>query len=170
MIQKPEPSEYNPFYEPYISRITEQDLVTTLKAQLDTVVEFFGSLTEAQANYKYAEGKWSIKEVLNHLNDTERVFAYRALNIARGDQQELPGMDQDVYQDNSRTEGRSMTSLIDEFKAIRLSTIALLEPMTQEDSMRSAVASGSLVTVRALAAMTAGHYIHHIAVVKSKYL
>lgn len=170
MIQKPETSEYNPFYAPYISRINDHDLVNVLRVQLDTVVEFFSALSEEQANYKYAEGKWSIKEVLNHLNDTERVFAYRALNIARGDQQELPGMDQDVYQDNSRTEGRSLTSLIDEFKAIRLSTITLFEPMTEEDSLRSAVASGSLVSVRALAAMIAGHYMHHIEVVKSKYL
>ncbi len=170
MIQKPATSEYNPFYEPYISRITDEDLVNTLKAQLNSVVDFFGSLSEEQANYRYAKGKWSIKEVLNHLNDTERVFAYRALNIARGDQSELPGMDQNTYQDNSRTEGRSMSSLIEEFKAIRLSTIALFEPLTAEDSMRSAVASGSIVTVRALAAMIAGHYIHHIEVVKSKYL
>lgn len=170
MIQKPESSEYNSFYAPYISRIKTDDLVSALSVQLDTVVEFFSALSEEQANHKYAEGKWSIKEVLNHLNDTERVFAYRALNIARGDRQELPGMDQDVYQNNSHTEGRTLSSLIDEFKAIRLSTIALFEPMTEDDSMRSAVASGSLVTVRALAAMIAGHYMHHIEVVKSKYL
>lgn len=170
MMRKPETSEYNSFYAPYISRINDGDLVSALRIQLDTVVEFFSGLSEEQANYKYAEGKWSIKEVLNHLNDTERVFAYRALNIARGDRQELPGMDQDVYQDNSRTEGRTLLSLINEFKSIRLSTIALFEPMTEGDSLRSAVASGSLVTVRALGAMIAGHYMHHIEVVKSKYL
>ncbi len=170
MIQKPFPSEYNSFYQPYIGRIGDQDLLTSLKEQLDVVVAFFSAISEDKENYRYAEGKWSIKEVLNHLNDTERVFAYRALNIARGDQQELPGMDQDVYQEHSRTEGRSLSSLIEEFRAIRLANIALFEPMTEEDGLKSAIASGSLVTVRALAAMIVGHYMHHIEVVKTKYL
>lgn len=170
MIAKPEPSEYNAFYQPYISQISEGNIVDVLRNQLDEIVGFFYHLSDEEADYRYAEGKWSIKEVLNHLNDTERVFAYRALNIARGDQNELPGMDQDVYQDNSRTEGRSLASLVEEFKAIRVSTIALFDPMTEEDSLKSAIASGSRVSVRALAAMIAGHYMHHVEVIKSKYL
>ncbi|MBO3696930.1 DinB family protein [Roseivirga sp. E12] len=170
MIQKPAPSEYNPFYEPYVSKLPEEDVYRVLEGQLTSIADFFGSIAEDKVDHRYAPGKWSIKEVLNHLNDAERVFSYRALSIVRGDTVELPGMDQDVYQENSRMNARTMSSLVDEFRAIRTATLALLQSVTEEDTLKEGIASGSKVTVRALAALIAGHYAHHVMIVKEKYL
>lgn len=170
MIKKPEVAEYNPFYEPYVSKLPDEDLYIFLERQLDSVADFFGAIPEDKLDYRYAPGKWSVKEVFNHLNDAERVFSYRALSIVRGHDVELPGMDQDIYQENSRVDNRSMTSLVDEFKAIRTATLALLQNVTEEETLREGIASGSRITVRALAALTAGHYAHHIMIIKEKYL
>lgn len=170
MISKPQPSEYNPFYEPYVSKLDEKDLYLVLEEQLSAVAEFFNQIPEDKVDYRYGPDKWSIKEVLNHLNDAERVFAYRALSIIRGDKVELPGMDQNVYQDNCRMDTRTMSSLVREFQAIRTSTLALLENATEEDTLKEGIASGSRITVRGLAALIAGHYRHHIMIVKEKYL
>jgi len=170
MIQKPEPSEYNSFYQPYVSQIETNDLVSVLKAQLATTESFFQGLSEDQGAFKYAEGKWSIKEVLNHINDIERIFSYRAMCIARGEQQSLPGMDQDVYQMNSGAESRTLSSLVEEFVAIRSASILLFAYMSEADSLKLGEASGAKISVRALAALIAGHSAHHIEVVKQKYL
>ncbi|OEK01229.1 hypothetical protein BFP97_06770 [Roseivirga sp. 4D4] len=170
MIQKPQASEYNPFYEPYVSKLPDEDLYVVLERQLTSVADFFSTIPDDKMDYRYAPGKWSVKEVFNHLNDAERVFSYRALSIVRGHDVELPGMDQDIYQENSRMETRSMSSLVDEFKAIRTATLALLQDVTEEEAMREGIASGSRITVRALAALTAGHYAHHIMIIKEKYL
>jgi len=170
MIQKPQASEYNPFYEPYVSKLPDEDLYIVLEHQLTAVADFFSTIPDDKIDHRYAPGKWSVKEVFNHLNDAERVFSYRALSIVRGHDVELPGMDQNIYQENSRMETRSMDSLVDEFRAIRTATLALLQNVTEEESMREGIASGSRITVRALAALTAGHYAHHIMIIKEKYL
>lgn len=170
MIRKPQSSEYNSYYEPYVSKLEDENVLSTLRGQLSSVPDFFGGLSEEQVEYRYASDKWSVKEILNHLNDAERVFSYRALCISRGENKPLPGMDQEVYQNNSRSEMRSISSLIQEFVAIRNSTVSLFANITEEDSLKLGDASGSPVSVRALAALIAGHYIHHIEVIKQKYL
>ncbi len=170
MIRKPKSEEYNSFYEPYVSKIQEDNVLDVLKEQLLSVVDFFSSISEEQAEYRYASDKWSIKEVLNHLNDAERVFSYRALCIVRGEDKPLPGMDQEVYQKNSRADMRSLSSLIQEFVTIRKSTLSLFDHIAEQDSLRTGLASGSSVSVRALAALIAGHYLHHIGIINQKYL
>lgn len=170
MIRKPETSEYNSFYQTYIGKLESGDMLAILRDQLSSISTFFGELSEAQGESRYAEGKWSIKEVLNHINDIERIFSYRAMCISRGEAQSLPGMDQDIYQMNSGAEKRTLASLVEEFEAIRKSTLCLFEPMNEEDGLKAGEASGSSITVRALAALIAGHAAHHKQVTQEKYL
>jgi len=169
MIRKPQPTEYNSFYQPYIDQIDSADMVAALKAQSETLSKFFLEHSD-KAEYKYAADKWSIKEILNHMNDTERVFAYRAMCIVRGEKQELPGFDQNSYQDHSHSNLRTLESLVKEFEAIRLSSILFFENIPESESLSVGIASGFSVSVRALAAMIVGHADHHIQVIRNKYL
>lgn len=170
MIRKPQSTEYAPFYETYVSKIDTENVLNILQEQFDTIPEFFGALSDEQAEYKYAPEKWTIKEVLNHVNDAERVFSYRAFCIARGEDQPLPGMDQNIYQSNSDSDMRTLSDLIDEFKAIRSSTLAFFGHITEQASLKTGTASGASVSVRALAAIIAGHHRHHLEVINQKYL
>lgn len=170
MIRKPETSEYNPFYQTYVGKIESDDMLAILRHQLSSISTFFGELSEAQGETRYAPGKWSIKEVLNHINDIERIFSYRAMCIARGEAQSLPGMDQDIYQINSGANRRTLASLVEEFEAIRKATLCLFEHMNEEDGLKVGEASGSKISVRALAALIAGHAEHHKQVTQEKYL
>ncbi|MFY0594400.1 DinB family protein [Roseivirga sp.] len=170
MISKPNSNEYNPFYQPYIDRLTSDEIVPILKEELRSTEAFFNGLSEEQGDYRYAAGKWSVKEVLNHINDIERIFTYRAMCIARGETQSLPGMDQDVYQENSGATSRTLASLVEEFVALRKASILLFDHMTEADGLKIGEASGSKVSVRALAALTAGHSAHHVKVIQEKYL
>ncbi len=170
MIRKPQPEEYHEFYHTYINKMEEEDVTKALKKQLEVFPEFLNQISEENSEYAYASGKWSIKGVLNHINDVERIFTYRALSIARGEKQGLPGMDENAYQDASPFKSRNFTSLVDEFVAIRTATIFLFNDMPESDSLKEGVASGHAVTVRALAAMTYGHCLHHHEIIKNRYL
>ena len=170
MISLPYKNEYNVFYQTYISQMEGQDPMERLRAQKDEMKKFLNSISEEKSNTAYAEGKWTIKEVLNHINDVERIFTYRALTIARGDEQALPGMDQDLYQTAAQNKKRPFASYVNEFEAIRTSSIFLFDYMDEETSMRWGTASDSKVTVRALLAMTIGHTAHHLQIIKEKYL
>ena len=169
MIEKPQAGEYNPFYETYVSKVPEGDVLQLLRTQADTLPAWFESLT-AKADYRYAEGKWSIAEVLHHCLDAERIFAYRALCIARGEKQPLPGMDQNEYMVGALTHERSYASLIEELMAVRGATLALAASMSPSVLTNEGIASGSPVTVRALFAIIAGHLAHHEQVIKERYL
>ena len=169
MINRPRLQEYNKFYQPYIDKIEDEDMVEALKTQLTVLPRFYRNHA-AKAEYRYAVDKWSIKEVLNHINDTERVFNYRALCIARGEKQALPGFEQNDYQHNSKSNLRTLESLIREFEAIRFSSILFFENLPASDSLLIGSASGFPVSVRALAAMIVGHANHHIRVIENKYL
>lgn len=170
MIRKPQKGEYNEFYSTYIDKIQEDNIVKLLYEQLTSFSEFMSGISEETSEYAYASGKWTIKELLNHINDTERIFSYRALSIARGEKQPLPGMDQDEYQAASPTKTRSFKSLIEEFEVLRKSTLFLFDDMPESDSLKVATASGYPVSVRALAAMIYGHCAHHADVIKNRYL
>ncbi len=169
MIRKPQPKEYNSFYQPYIDQIGDGNLIDSLKNQSESLSKFFLDHLD-KAEYKYAADKWSIKEILNHINDTERIFAYRALCIVRGENQELPGFNQNAYQDNSMSNLRTLESLVKEFEAIRLSSILFFENIPESESLTVGMASGYCVSVRALAAMIVGHAQHHEHVIRDKYL
>lgn len=170
MISLPLKGEYNPFYQAYINQLEGQDILKRINEQKAEIVALFNSISEEKSNTAYAEGKWTIKEVLNHINDVERIFTYRALAIARGDKQPLPGMDQDSYQMAASNPSRLLSSYLAEFEAIRSASILFFENLKEEEIMKEGTASNNKVTVRALAAMTVGHAAHHIQIIKERYL
>ncbi|WP_323756572.1 DinB family protein [Roseivirga sp.] len=170
MISLPKTGEYNPFYQTYISQLEGHNVLERINEQKAEMTALFNSISEEKSNTAYAEGKWTIKEVLNHINDVERIFTYRALAIARGDKQSLPGMDQDSYQAAATNPSRPLTSYLAEFEAIRSASILFFENLREDETMKEGTASGNKVTVRALAAMTVGHAAHHIQIIKERYL
>lgn len=165
----PASDEYAPYYETYIRLAPETDILDALAAQLDTTFALLASLTDAQATYAYAEGKWTVKEVIGHVVDSERVFAYRALRFARGDRTELPGFEQDDYIRNGNFASRSVESLSTEFGHLRRSNIALFASWDGEIHSRGGVANGNPMTVRAIPFILAGHERHHLNVLKERY-
>ena len=169
-ITRPVSGEYAPYYEKYIALVPEGDIVATLAQQLDTTLELLESIDESQANKRYAADKWSIKEVVGHLIDGERVFVYRAMRFARNDQTPLPGFEQDDYVRNARFDGRQLTDLAQEFEYVRRGTIQLLASLNEEAWARRGTANDNEVSVRALAYIMAGHEAHHVQVLKTRYL
>lgn len=170
MIAKPQEGEYNPFYETYIGKVPEgTDLLKMLETQANELPAWFESLND-QSDHRYAEGKWSIAEVLLHMLDAERIFAYRALCIARGETQALPGMDQNIYMNGALAHERSYESLIAELRAVRAATLTLAEGLSESVNTNVGNASGSPVSVRALFGIIAGHTAHHVQIIKERYL
>ncbi|HLA95171.1 MAG TPA: DinB family protein [Pyrinomonadaceae bacterium] len=167
---KPAKTEYAPYYEKYVSLVTEEDVVAVLSQQSREVSDLFASIDEARGTYAYAEGKWTIKELFIHLLDSERVFAYRALRIARGDKTPMEGFEQDDYIETSHANERTLANLIEEFEAIRRSNVILFSTFDQQDWQRAGTASNAEVSTRALASIMAGHVRHHIAILKDRYL
>ncbi len=165
----PNKNEYAPFYGKYVSQIGGSPYRDVIHQQLSSIPDFFSKYTDEKALYRYAEGKWSIKEVLGHLNDSERIFMYRALRIARGDETPLQGFDQDAFMPTGNFDQRSLQSLIDEFRNIRKSSLSLLESLSEEDLARMGMASEVPVSARALFAITAGHIRHHLTVISERY-
>ncbi|GGD38361.1 DinB family protein [Muriicola marianensis] len=163
-------SDYNPYYKAYIEALGEVDLMKTLKKQVENYPQFLGSIPEDKLNYSYAEGKWTVAEVLVHVLDSERVFQYRALRFARKDETPLPGFDQDLYVPASGANHRSIESIIEEYKAIRRSTIALYESFEEGVLKRRGVASNSTMSVGALGFIICGHQKHHRNIIRERYL
>lgn len=165
-----EDHEYNPYYKPYIEALGEVTLMDCLRKQLENYPQFLASIPKDKLNYKYAEGKWTVAEVILHVLDAERVFQYRALRFARKDQTPLPGFEQDDYVPASMAEKRSLDSLIDEYKAVRAATISLFENFNAEVLMRKGVASNAPMSVRALGFIMCGHQKHHRNILRERYL
>lgn len=161
---RPQPDEYNEFYHKYISRVPD-DVLGALASQIQETIAL---LATADGEYRYAPGKWTIGEMLGHVIDSERIFAYRALRIARNDPKPMEGFEQDDYVRNGPHP--PLAALIEEFKIVRQSTLLLFRHLDEEAWSRRGVANQSPVTVRALAFMIAGHELHHRAVLKQKYL
>ncbi len=168
-IGRPEPGEYAPYYERYISLVQGDNILSILDTQRRQTMLLLSGRDEEDGNFSYAPGKWSTKEVLGHLCDTERIFAYRALRIARGDTTPLPGFEQDNYVRNGPFASRSLGDLIEEFIAVRRASLSLLRNLDEAAWMRRGVASKNEVTVRALAYMIAGHELHHRKILEEKY-
>lgn len=168
---RPATTEYGPYYDRYIQLIPAgHDPLEQLRAQQGELHAMLGALSEEQALLRYAPGKWSIKETLGHVTDTERVFAYRALRIARGDQQPLPGFDQDAYVAQSGADARPLADLLREYDATRAATLALLESFSAETLDCLGTASDLPVSVRALSYMLAGHEAHHLQLWRERSL
>ena len=164
------PKEYLAFYAKYLDKAGSVDLIPGLQNGFKLTLSFFESISEAKFEYKYAEGKWTIKELIQHIIDTERVFTYRALHFAREDANVLEGFDENDYAVSSMANNRSKESLIDEYKALKRSTILLFSSFTNDMLMRIGVASGGYMSVRAIAFVIIGHEAHHCEVIKERYL
>lgn len=168
--QRPAADEYAPYYERYISRVANGDIVQILREQSDALRGLFARVPAERGAYAYAPGKWTLNEALQHLIDAERVFTYRAVRIARGDQTPLPGFEQNDWVPLSGANSRTLASIVDEFGAVRGSTVALFSGLPAEAWSRRGTASGFEVTVRALAFKCAGHALHHEGIFREKYL
>ncbi|MGJ8593047.1 MAG: DinB family protein [Aquaticitalea sp.] len=162
--------EYNPYYQTYIGKTNGLELKDGLKSNSQTVVSFLRALPESKHEYCYADDKWTVKEVLLHIIDTERIFAYRALRIARKDKTALPGFDQDEYVPHSNANARSFQSLIKEYETVRLSTTILFDSFTEEILLELGTASNSPISVRALGFIMIGHENHHCEIIRERYL
>ncbi|MCB0833532.1 MAG: DinB family protein [Bacteroidetes bacterium] len=170
MLQKPPTSEYSSFFQRYMDKIPDGDLLKLLRTNLDATVSLVKDLPESKLAFRYAEGKWSIKEVLIHHADGERIFSYRALCIARGDQTPLPGFDENEYAPQSFADLRSIGSILQEMKSIRESTIELFSNFDPSVWTRMGTVSNAPISVRAIAYIIAGHELHHQSVIREKYL
>jgi hypothetical protein len=166
---KPKSGDFNPYYDRYISLIGDDDIIEVLEEQRKTSEKFLKTFTEKQGNYSYADGKWTVKEVLGHVIDTEKIMAYRALAFARGEKQSLPGFEQDDYVTESNFNNRSLVDIINEFLTARESNIILFNSFDEEILNRRGTASDSEVTVLALIYIIAGHEKHHMKVLRKKY-
>jgi hypothetical protein len=170
MQGRPQPNEAAAFYSLYIDRVPGDDIVRTLASQLDEASAFLSDISEEQSLHRYAPDKWSIRELVGHVNDTERVFMFRALWFARGFADPLPSFDQEVAFRWAESDQVSWASHLEEFRAIRLATLAFCRNLPADAWLRSGIASDNAVTVRALAYITAGHVAHHLAILRERYL
>lgn len=166
----PQAEEYAPYYGRYISLVPAADILGLLEQQVDETHKLLSVISEPQAEFRYAPGKWSIKQVLGHMVDTERIMSYRALRIARGDQTPIPGFEQDDYVLNGPFERCTFSILLEDFSTLRKATLTLFRNLDSENWNRRGVAAGNEVTVRALAYIIAGHEVHHCNVLRAKYL
>jgi hypothetical protein len=169
-MKRPDPSEYAPYFEKYIALVPEGEIVATLSRQADDTLKFLSRLNEAQGELRYAPDKWSVKEVVGHLIDTERIFAYRALRFARGDRTPLAGFDENNYVANAGYSERSLSSLLDEFESVRESSLSLFNYLGDAAWSRRGIANENEISVRALAWIIAGHELHHREIIRSRYL
>ncbi len=168
-MKRPEPIEYGEHYAGYISQVPGSDVLSVLESQRLQMLHLFAGRSERDGSFRYAPGKWTVKEVLGHVTDTERIFSYRALRIARGDQTPLAGFEQDDYVRNGAFGERALGGLVEEFAAVRSASTALFRSFNEEDWKRRGNASQKEVTVRALAFITAGHQIHHRVILEERY-
>jgi uncharacterized damage-inducible protein DinB len=160
-LERPGPGEYAEYYARYVARVPDGDIVMTLATEMEATIAMVDGLSDDQALHAYAPGKWSIKEVLGHIADAERVFAYRALRFGRGDQAPLEGFDENRYVPAGRFDQRTVASLTAELRTVRHATVSLLAGLPDEAWTRAGTASGYPVTVRGVAWITAGHELHH---------
>lgn len=170
MIPRPQPGKYGEYYSGYIQRVPEgSDLFALLTHQPDELRTLLQTVSDDQANVHPAPGEWSVKEVMGHLCDSERIFAYRALRIARGDTTPLPGFEQDDYVRGTDFNARSLVDLIEEFTLQRRANLFCFKPLTEAETLRLGTASGYPASVRALLYIMAGHVMHHIESLKTDY-
>lgn len=170
-ISKPQPGEYAPYAIMYIDLLPDDgQVLKRLRENLDATQAFIRSFPAEKLAKPCAPGEWTIKEILVHVSDTERIFAYRALRIARGDSTPLSGFEQDDYVPESQANERDIEAILDEYTAVRLATCTLLESFSEDIFMRTGTASENRVSVRGLAYIIAGHELHHVQSIRENYL
>jgi hypothetical protein len=166
---RPDASEYAPFYHGYITSVPDGDVVELLRSGGAELLEALGRIPEERGGHRYAPEKWTIREVIGHLIDAERIFGYRALRFARGDQTPVPGFDENVYVTTAGSDARTISSLVDELAVVRESSALLFESLPAEAWLRTGIANGQPISVRALAYVTAGHPRHHLRILRERY-
>jgi hypothetical protein len=169
MITRPQPSEHSPYFSRYIDLVPDGDLLSLLEDQHRVTQGMLTPLPPEKAKYRYADDKWSVTEVVGHMADTERIFAYRALRFARGDSAPLAGYDENAYTPAGHFDDRSLGDVLAEFTAVRGATLALLRGLPPDTFARTGQADGKAVSVRALAYIIAGHERHHLNLFRSRY-
>ncbi len=169
-LGKPDTTEYLPYYGKYVSLVPDGDILTVLDKQMEETAGLLNSIPESRATFRYAPGKWSIKELVGHVIDAERIFAYRALRFARNDKTPLPGYEQDDYVSNASFDSCTLADLASELKSVRQSNILLFKHLDEDAWMRRGLANDSEASVRALAHIIAGHELHHREILRSRYL
>ena len=169
-MNRPLPAEYADYYEGYVDQVSESEIIQVLRSELDDLDVLLGRVPPEKETYAYADGKWTIREVVGHLIDGERVFGYRALCIARSEKQNLPGFDQNEYLANAPYNGTELEDLLSEMRLVRLSNIAMFRTLDEAAWTRVGTANGNEVTVRAIAFIMAGHARHHMNVLRERYL
>ena len=166
---QPLESEYAPYYQGYIAHVSEDEILPVLRSQLDALDVLLGRVAPERETFRYAEGKWSIREIVGHLIDAERIFGYRAFCVARGEKQNLPGFEQNDYILTAPYDRIDLEDLLAELRLVRLSNIAMLRNLDEEAWMRIGTANDNQVSVRALAFIMAGHARHHMGVLRERY-
>jgi hypothetical protein len=170
IVARPAPGEYLPYYSRYIDLVPGNDALAALKSQLRETIAFLNCVSNEESLSRYEPGKWSLREVLGHVIDTERIFAYRALRIGRGDATPLPGYEQDDYVRGASFDKMRWSALMEEFDLVRRANLMMFAAFTEDVWMRTGTANNATVTTRALAWIIAGHELHHRRVMEEKYL
>jgi hypothetical protein len=169
-MNKPDSTEYAPYFGKYIALAPDGDIVSTLDRQVESTLSLIRGLSEARGNHRYAPEKWSVKEVVGHLIDTERIFAYRALRFARNDATPLPGFDENLFVASAGFDSRSLADLADEFEHTRKSNVYLFKSLNSDAVLRRGVSNSDELSVRAIAHIIAGHELHHMGILRTRYL
>lgn len=169
MNTRPLPSDYPEYYQRYVDAVTDDDVLEVLAEQVDTIMSMFTAMDEARTLYRYADGKWSVREVLGHILDSERIFGMRALCIARGEQQSLPGFDENIYVVNALFDERPLESILDEWQALRIANLIMFQSFDDAAWSRVGTANNKSTTVNALAWIIAGHTTHHLNILRDRY-
>jgi hypothetical protein len=169
MIGRPETTEAAPYYFTYINQVTGDDILATLESQLPESLNFFLTISEEKSLHRYAPDKWSIRQVLNHISDTERAFTFRALWFARGFDTPLPSYDQNISVAGAQADNYTWATHIEDFRRVRLATLSLFANMPPDAWLRRGIASDNPFTVRSLAFIAAGHLAHHLRILRERY-
>ncbi|HTZ98479.1 MAG TPA: DinB family protein [Terriglobales bacterium] len=170
MIGRPHPKEAAPYYFNYINQVYGDDALSIVESQLEGSAAFFSEISEEKSLYRYAPDKWSIRQVLSHVNDTERAFAFRALWFARGFDTPLPSYDQEISATGAEADKVAWAAHVEEFRRVRAASISLFRNLPEEAWARTGIASDNKFSVRALAWIIAGHLTHHVVVLRQRYL
>ena len=169
-MSRPQPAEYDPYYQKYVGLVPEDEIVPALDGQTDELDKLFDGVPEEKGTFAYADGKWTLKEVLSHIIDGERMFAYRVFRIARGDKTPIEGFEQDGYIENSHANRRTFSELLNEFRLLREANVLFFKNLETGDWVRTGTANNVEVSVRSLAWIMVGHIRHHSAILRERYL
>lgn len=170
MSNRPSTEEYGPYYETYIRLVPEGDIGEIFAQSYESTLALLSSVTELQGQYRYEPGKWSLKEVIGHVVDGERIMSYRLLRIARGDKTPLAGFDQDEYIKNASFDSMNVSDLLEDYSNVRRATLSMLRSISDEAWHRTGSANNSVLSARALAYIIVGHEMHHVRVIQERYL